>query len=59
MLHLIPTPKTLVEIPVSLKKKELSLACALTDTRLQKAIEKLPLAEGGIPLYISYEEKML
>ena len=49
MLHLIPTPKTLVEIPVSLKKKELSLACAFTDARLQKAAEKIGMETFSSP----------
>ena len=57
MLHLIPTPKTLVEIPVLLKKKKLSLASKIPDSRLQKASQKLPLQSDGIPLYITYGDK--
>ncbi|MBQ7950715.1 MAG: family 20 glycosylhydrolase [Clostridia bacterium] len=57
MLHLIPTPKTLVEIPVLLKKKALSLETEISDSRIQKATQKLPLQSGGIPLYITYGDK--
>ena len=57
MLHLIPTPKTLVEIPNVLKKKNLSLMSGLSDSRLQAAAEKLPLSNGGIPLYITYGDQ--
>lgn len=57
MLHLIPTPKTLVEIPVFVQKKTLSLTNTVSDSRLQKAAQKLPLSEGGIPLYITYGDK--
>ncbi len=54
MLHLIPTPKKLVEFPAYIQKKTLSLTGLLTDSRLQKAAEKLPLSDGGIPLTVTY-----
>ena len=57
MLHLIPKPKTLVEIPVLLTKKTLTLSSTLSDNRLEKATEKLPLSPDGIPLFITYENK--
>ena len=57
MLHLIPQPKTLVEIPVKLEKNTLCLSGDLSSDRLKKATQKLPLAEGGIPLFISFDEK--
>ncbi len=54
MLHLIPTPKKLVEFPATIQKKTLSLIGELTDSRLQKAVEKLPLSDGGIPLTVTF-----
>lgn len=56
MLHLIPTPKKLIELPIALQKKNLTLMSELSDSRLQAAAEKLPLSDGGIPLYITYGE---
>ncbi|MBO5409273.1 MAG: family 20 glycosylhydrolase [Clostridia bacterium] len=54
MLHLIPAPKKLIEVAILLKKKSLTLMSELADSRLQIAIEKLPLSKDGIPLSITY-----
>lgn len=57
MLHLIPAPKKVTEQSKTLTKKTFSLASALADSRLVKAVEKLPLSPDGIPLSITYEDK--
>ena len=52
MLHLIPKVKKLEERPGSLPCKAVRLPEKL-ESRLQKALEKLPIAENGVPVEIT------
>ncbi len=56
MLHILPNPKTLIELSTPLQKKSLRLASLDVEERLKKATEKLPLSDDGIPLFLSYQE---
>lgn len=55
MLNLIPSPKKLEITEGFLSKKTLCIYSAITDARIKKAIEKLPLSSDGIPLAIEIE----
>lgn len=52
MLNLIPSPQKLEITEGFLSQKTLCVYSAITDTRIKKAIEKLPLSSDGIPLAI-------
>lgn len=52
MLHLIPQVKKLEERPGSLPCKAVRLPEKL-ESRLQRALEKLPIAENGVPVEIT------
>ncbi len=54
MLHLIPAPKKIVKHTENLLRKTLFFSEAPIDPRLKKQIDKLPLAEDGIPLTVKY-----
>jgi len=54
-MNLIPMPKKIEKYEGVLKNKELELITEITDSRLLKALKKLPLAKGGVPLEIAIE----
>lgn len=53
-MYIIPTPNKITKSKEMLKKRSVSLANIVSDKRILKAIDKLPADEGGIPLYITY-----
>ena len=55
-MYLIPTPQKVEEKNELLKKCAVKLANEPSDARLVKAAGKLPVAEDGIPLYITYKD---
>ena len=55
-MYLIPTPQKVTEKKELLEKREIKLHGEIADSRLLKAIEKLPQSEDGIPLCITYND---
>ena len=55
-MYLIPTPQKVVEKKEKLEKYAIKLMSGDIDSRLLKAAGKLPSAEDGIPLYVTYSD---
>lgn len=55
-MYLIPTPQNVVRKEETITKREVVIANEISDERIKKAVSKLPISEGGIPLYITYND---
>ena len=55
-MYIIPTPQKAEQKNEVLKKSTVKLESSSLDSRILKAIQKLPLSDEGIPLYITYKE---
>lgn len=55
-MYLIPTPQKVMQKKELLRKRSVKLANEISDERLLKAIKKLHVEDGGIPLYIQYKD---